>query len=382
MAHAFISYKHEDRDFALLVKSEIERAGFDTWIDSRLSAGECWARSIEAALNDAFALVVLLTPEAHESKYVIYEWSYALGRGIPVFPILRKSIDQSVMHQRLTDIQFLDFRHHYSWLDLDTALEKASGTYVRSQQTPFASPKYDRETPEQIGDAALTLLLKNLRSDRDDIRFGAIQVSRLTRQKEIIPYLVDIALNEEESGLICQAATLALGEIGGLSTMPVLHTILLGDKRMGVRYAAMYALSLLASEKSIPVLSEVVKRKNESQQLKIEALNALAQIDDPEANEAVMAALRDNYTDVVWAALCACEIKRSPDFIGELLHLLNDSRVYVGDLDGAIALKARDILAVIGTEEALHAVAEYDARHVDDEVNSFSEGYEDGRGAA
>ncbi len=76
--YVFISYQHEDGDFAQILIYKIQEAGFEIWVDSdRLHAGEDWRTGIDAAIKNAIALIVIMTPEAKTSEYVTYEWAFA-----------------------------------------------------------------------------------------------------------------------------------------------------------------------------------------------------------------------------------------------------------------------------------------------------------------
>jgi hypothetical protein len=57
-----------------------------------IEAGELWQREIEAALRSMDAMVAVLTPGFHESKWTDQEIGWALGRGIYLLP-LRKGLD-------------------------------------------------------------------------------------------------------------------------------------------------------------------------------------------------------------------------------------------------------------------------------------------------
>jgi len=82
MAKVFISYHRGDADFAELVENRLEKAGHHTVMDVEiLNAGDDWRDKLEQAIKDAHMLVVVMTPEAEASKYVAYEWAFALGRG-------------------------------------------------------------------------------------------------------------------------------------------------------------------------------------------------------------------------------------------------------------------------------------------------------------
>src|SRR2546423_2228200 len=105
--HVFISYKHEDGDFAEILIYKIKEASFETWVDNdRLHAGEDWRAEIDSAIKNAIALVVVMTPEAKASEYVTYEWAFAWGAGVKVIPVLYK---ETPLHPRLEALQYLNF---------------------------------------------------------------------------------------------------------------------------------------------------------------------------------------------------------------------------------------------------------------------------------
>src|SRR6266571_3650147 len=126
MDHVFISYKHDDGDFAEILINRIEKAGFNTWVDNdKLHAGEDWRREIDQAIMDSFALVVIMTPEARGSEYVTYEWAFAWGAGVKVIPVLYKD---TKLHPRLESLQYLDFsnRTNRPWDKLLEAVRLAA----------------------------------------------------------------------------------------------------------------------------------------------------------------------------------------------------------------------------------------------------------------
>jgi hypothetical protein len=83
MSHIFISYQQDDADFAAVLMMELEKAGFDTWLDKqRLRAGSDWSEEIDQGILTATALELVLSPASRASEYVTYEWSCAIGAGI------------------------------------------------------------------------------------------------------------------------------------------------------------------------------------------------------------------------------------------------------------------------------------------------------------
>ncbi len=88
MAHVFISYAHEDRDYARKLADHLIANGFDVWIDDRIDFGSRWIRAIFKAIDDCDAFIVIMTPRAYESEWVENERLYAKKRKKLVFPLL------------------------------------------------------------------------------------------------------------------------------------------------------------------------------------------------------------------------------------------------------------------------------------------------------
>ncbi len=120
----FISHNNDDSDFAELMALHIEKHGIKTWVDkSKLKVGQHWREEIDEGIKSCDAIIVIMSPEARMSEYVTYEWSFAWGKGIKVFPIMLK---QTSLHPRLESLQYLDFTNKLTrpWNELiDSILE-------------------------------------------------------------------------------------------------------------------------------------------------------------------------------------------------------------------------------------------------------------------
>lgn len=124
MNQVFISYKHNDEvDLFDLLVLRLQNTGYTVWTDKNLTPGETWTDSIDRAINDSFAVVVIMTKDAHQSQYVTYEWSYALGAGKQIVTLLVS--DEVVLHPRLTNYQYSDFtKNKRPWEDILSGLER------------------------------------------------------------------------------------------------------------------------------------------------------------------------------------------------------------------------------------------------------------------
>lgn len=144
MSHVFISYNQEEADFAFAMSLQLEKAGFDTWLDkNRLRPGNDWSQAIDRGIVEAFALIVIMSPSAKASEYVTYEWSFALGTGIPVFPILRRATD---LHPRLGRLQYMNFTRDQPWSKLVEELKDVQDDSKRVIHIPRDTPPYIRHS--------------------------------------------------------------------------------------------------------------------------------------------------------------------------------------------------------------------------------------------
>jgi hypothetical protein len=88
----FLSYVHQDRDFAETLTKDLSKRGIRVWTPWReiLPGENAWLRAGQA-LEKSDALVVLLSPTAMESEFLRGDIDYALGNTKfegRVFPVL------------------------------------------------------------------------------------------------------------------------------------------------------------------------------------------------------------------------------------------------------------------------------------------------------
>src|SRR5215470_5200499 len=107
----FISYAHADRAFVDRLEADLQKQGFETWVDrQRLAGGQRWRRELQEAVEGAQVLLIVLSPEAIASQSVQIEYDYALDLGKLVIPLYYR---QCTVPMELRAIQWIDFRHSY-----------------------------------------------------------------------------------------------------------------------------------------------------------------------------------------------------------------------------------------------------------------------------
>ncbi len=105
MRHIFIAHATRDRQHMLTLREHLIHIGYRPWVDPEPGPGQDWRFVIDDAIRSADAMIVIVTPAAAESIYVTYEWATALGRGVPVIPVIFKSAE---MHPRLQTLEHFD----------------------------------------------------------------------------------------------------------------------------------------------------------------------------------------------------------------------------------------------------------------------------------
>jgi formylglycine-generating enzyme required for sulfatase activity len=88
VSHVFISYDHQDGDYAHELERELVRRGFEVWIDERIDVGTRWPQALEEQVDACAAFVVVMTPRSRDSSWVQNELARALRKGKPVLPLL------------------------------------------------------------------------------------------------------------------------------------------------------------------------------------------------------------------------------------------------------------------------------------------------------
>jgi CheY-like chemotaxis protein len=116
----FLSYSRQDMAVMERVRDSLRRQGFAVWTDEKLEPGTPeWEKSLSDALKRSAAVVVLLSPDAEQSKWVGRELAMAEKINLRIFPLLARGDETNAIPILLISHQWIDIRHDYS-----TGLEK------------------------------------------------------------------------------------------------------------------------------------------------------------------------------------------------------------------------------------------------------------------
>lgn len=199
MTHLFLSYKHEDGDFATLLQQELEKIGIEVRTDKNILAGEEWRGKIDTLIREAFAVIVIMSPEAQASEYVTYEWAFAWGAFKPIIPVIYRKVEK--LHPRLEAFQHLDFTHQnlrpwdilfervsdlFEQPSIDVTLQPVQNLYrelFKHLFNPYDEFEKFAVIDEfvAIGEPALNLLHRHLGASVPDDRVAVIMVLKELR---------------------------------------------------------------------------------------------------------------------------------------------------------------------------------------------------------
>lgn len=104
----FVSFQSASEQFAIDLRKRLTlERNLTVWMfTSDLRGGHEWHKVIDNAIDDCSMMIVLVTSEAIESKYVIYEWSRALGQNKRVIPLIIEPLNPEIMHPRMRVLQY------------------------------------------------------------------------------------------------------------------------------------------------------------------------------------------------------------------------------------------------------------------------------------
>jgi len=210
----FLSHASLDQHVAEDVAGRIRLTGFDVWMAEReVHGGQDFAEEIMRGLDECDGFVLLLTPNANNSPHVKNEVNQAVGRKLPILPLLLERFDVSS--------GFAYYLSHVQWVDVSGGLDQCWGAVAgvladwRNGRWPeHRKPRLTPPRPPTRGPNALDSLgrgmatVRNMPIRRVDI-FGAVVLATAGMALPII------------CGGLLRAVNKALIAAGGSDTRPL-----------------------------------------------------------------------------------------------------------------------------------------------------------------
>ena len=107
----FMSYSRREVGFIDDLTHRLEKEGFKVWLDYRtLVPGTPWKGQIDAGLEDANVVLLVVSKESMASKYVELEWRHFLGMKKRLILLIFEAVD---LPKELEVYEWVDFRGNY-----------------------------------------------------------------------------------------------------------------------------------------------------------------------------------------------------------------------------------------------------------------------------
>ena len=88
----FLSYQHEDKQWASKLVEALSEAGIRVWSDMELNFGDVLSDKIEQALHSSDYTVFVLNRESVRSNWTAAELGAALALGKPMIPVVASDV--------------------------------------------------------------------------------------------------------------------------------------------------------------------------------------------------------------------------------------------------------------------------------------------------
>jgi hypothetical protein len=139
MNHIFVSYSRKDTAAMQRIVHSLSTNGLAVWTDEKLTPGtQDWKVSVERAIENAVAIVALLSPDAKASEWVSRELAYATVRKLLVIPILIRGDAATSVPLELMNSQWLDLTRDESYEPGMRQVVKALQTFTkRTSQSKY-----------------------------------------------------------------------------------------------------------------------------------------------------------------------------------------------------------------------------------------------------
>jgi hypothetical protein len=111
MKHVFVSYSRTDDEGVSHIVARLEQDGFNVWVDrEEIKAGELWHEAIVQAIDNAYAFVLMISPDAVASDNVRKEVDLAEGAKKELVPVLLAPVDlPDNLRYQLARIEWIEY---------------------------------------------------------------------------------------------------------------------------------------------------------------------------------------------------------------------------------------------------------------------------------
>lgn len=147
MSHVFISHASVDQVATLRLCELIESRSIKAWVSFReLKGGDHWDEKIDSALNSAAAVVVIVSRNSINSRYVRAEVEGALSAQLTVIPVLLEDVRLPI---RWNTLQYIRWNGE-STVEIASDIEKALPDTAKSLFQSYLNDKSKRRELREL----------------------------------------------------------------------------------------------------------------------------------------------------------------------------------------------------------------------------------------
>ena len=194
---AFLSYAHEDKDFAERIARELRKDGIDVWIDRwEMKAGDSLIQKIFVeGLSKCDLFLVLLSCASTKSKWVKEELDFAIIKKIegvtPIIPLIKEPYE---IPPPLRSLPWVDLSE-----DFDTGIRRVvKSIYDVSEKPPLGKiPEYIAERKKSVGGLSRDAsTVGSILLNRQDDQLGFEKVYTAEEIHRFVPLLSAEEIND------------------------------------------------------------------------------------------------------------------------------------------------------------------------------------------
>ncbi len=266
MSHVYISYTNEDKDYVDLIEAELGERGHSAWRDtSQIADGADWEAAIAAALDNAYAIILMLSQNALQSEWVQKEIDFAVTHSVPLIAVHLDDCElptqaaelSLVSLQRLQEAQGIEQLNLYrqSMITLINLLEENRPVLRHIRALQNADDVVREHAAQKLGeldDPIATQALISALGDPDvDVRYAAAEALGKLRSQTALKPLIR-TLTDDDPDVIAAAAT-SLGALALPEAISELDDLLSHHDRF-VRAATALSLGTLNATSTVRTL--------------------------------------------------------------------------------------------------------------------------------
>ncbi len=150
--HVFLTYSRIDTPIMHDISKFLRQSGIRVWTDESLEPGTpSWRQAIARAIENAGCMLVILSPEAKESKWVGEELSYAEVLKVQVFPVLARGDERTSVPFGLSGVQWADIRNEETYQEDLSTLAHTIAAFLRDHENQAQVRQQEEADKEHTG---------------------------------------------------------------------------------------------------------------------------------------------------------------------------------------------------------------------------------------